>query len=163
MPVLVVPADAPDAQGPIVIGFDASAPAERAVAAAGQLLRGREAVVLHVWRSLTRHSFAARAFEEAPLADVRETVRELDAMLEGWGSEDAERGAALAREHGLDADARAVESRGPVAHALLEAAEAEDAAAIVVGRRGRGAVTSALLGSVSSSLVHAADRPVLVA
>ncbi|HEX2057385.1 MAG TPA: universal stress protein, partial [Actinomycetota bacterium] len=103
-----------------------------------------------------------RALEQAPLAEVRDTVRELDAMLAQCGSEDAERGAVLAREHGLDALARAVESRAPVAHAILEAAEAEDAAAIVVGRRGRGAIASALLGSVSSAVVHAADRPVLV-
>lgn len=161
-PVLVVPEHASDARGPILIGFDTSEAAEHAVATAGRLLHGHRATVLRVWRSLTRHSVPARALEQAPLAEVRDTVRELDAMLAQWGGEDAERGAALAREHGLDALARAVESRGPVAHAMLEAAQAEDAAAIVVGRRGRGAIASALLGSVSSAVVHAADRPVLV-
>ena len=45
----------------------------------------------------------------------------------------------------------------------VEAAEAHDAPAIVIGRRGRGALAAAVLGSVSMSLLHAADRPVLVA
>ena len=55
--------------------------------------------------------------------------------------------------------------------ALREAAGAGAAAARrrggrggrVAGRRGRGATASAVLGSVSASLLHAADRPLLIA
>jgi len=163
LPVLVVPEEATRAGGPVIVAFDRSEPAARAVAAAGRLLPGRDALVLHVWRSRIRHSLAGQAFQHAPLAEVRDSVNDLDRLFEDWGREEAERGAALAAEHGLHARARAIESAGPAAWALLEAARSEDAAAIVVGRRGRGEVASAILGSVSASILHAADRPVLIA
>jgi nucleotide-binding universal stress UspA family protein len=117
---------------------------------------------VHRWRSPIRHSVAGRALEHVSLADIGETVEELDAMFEQWGREEAERGARLAREHGLDARPCPLESSGPPARAILEIGDAEDAAAIVTGRGGRGRVASALLGSVTSSIVHAAERPVLV-
>jgi nucleotide-binding universal stress UspA family protein len=52
---------------------------------------------------------------------------------------------------------------GSPAKAVLELARSLDVDLIVVGSRGLGAVRAALLGSVSSEIVHHADRPVLVA
>jgi nucleotide-binding universal stress UspA family protein len=52
---------------------------------------------------------------------------------------------------------------GSPAKAILEFARSRDADLIVVGSRGLGAIKGALLGSVSSEIVHQADRPVLVA
>jgi nucleotide-binding universal stress UspA family protein len=52
---------------------------------------------------------------------------------------------------------------GSPAKAILNLARSRDVDLIVVGSRGLGAVKSALLGSVSSEIVHHADRPVLVA
>jgi nucleotide-binding universal stress UspA family protein len=56
----------------------------------------------------------------------------------------------------------AVEAKGGVADALLSLARERGAAAIVVGSRGLGGAASALLGSVSSKLIHEADRPIVV-
>lgn len=53
--------------------------------------------------------------------------------------------------------------QGSPAKAVLELAKSRDVDLIVVGSRGLGAVKAALLGSVSSEIVHHADRPVLVA
>jgi nucleotide-binding universal stress UspA family protein len=52
---------------------------------------------------------------------------------------------------------------GSPADAILDVARTHGGDLIVVGSRGRSAVTGAVLGSVSSDLVHRADRPVLVA
>ncbi len=49
-----------------------------------------------------------------------------------------------------------------IAAAILSVADDVDAKAIVLGTRGRGGVTSMMLGSVSRAVLHHADRPVLV-
>ena len=51
---------------------------------------------------------------------------------------------------------------GSPAKAVLELARSRDVDLIVIGSRGLGALKGALLGSVSSAIVHHADRPVLV-
>ena len=60
---------------------------------------------------------------------------------------------------------RAVETRvleGEPAHALVGLAEAEEAAAIVIGSRGRGGFKRAVLGSVSDHVIRHAPCPVIV-
>jgi nucleotide-binding universal stress UspA family protein len=52
---------------------------------------------------------------------------------------------------------------GSPAEKILEVAETHGADLIVIGSRGRGAITGTILGSVSSAVVHRSDRPVLVA
>ena len=70
--------------------------------------------------------------------------------------------AAVAGDAGV---ARHAEQRvvfGEPSEALVGAARDDDAMFIVVGSRGMGGVRSALLGSTSSSVLRAADRPVVV-
>jgi nucleotide-binding universal stress UspA family protein len=66
----------------------------------------------------------------------------------------------LVRNEGCEADAEVLEGNAP--DRVVELAQARNAPLIVVGSRGLGAVAGALLGSVSSAIIHRADRPVLV-
>jgi nucleotide-binding universal stress UspA family protein len=81
--------------------------------------------------------------------------------------EEIERGARdvlamVAADVGIADDAERRVVLGPASEALVEAARDDDATLIVVGSRGMGGLRSALLGSVSSSVLREADRPVVV-
>ena len=66
-----------------------------------------------------------------------------------------------ASRYGIEADYEVV--GGEPAAAIVDFARARDADLIVVGSRGLGRVSGAILGSVSRAVVQHADRPVLVA
>jgi len=162
VPVVVIPEREPE-DGPLVLGYDRSAESRAAIADAATLFPGRAALVVHAWSSPVRRSFAGMQLLETPVDEVQQLARSLDEMYEGDAEELAEEGAALAREAGLEAEAVAVESGRSVWRAIAALADERGAAAIAVGSRGRGAMKAAVLGSVSSGLVHNARRPVLVA
>jgi nucleotide-binding universal stress UspA family protein len=56
----------------------------------------------------------------------------------------------------------AIEAAGPVWKTIVEIADRDDAATIVMGSRGLTGLRAMLLGSVSSAVVHHADRPTLI-
>jgi nucleotide-binding universal stress UspA family protein len=67
------------------------------------------------------------------------------------------------RAHSAGAPTIVLESRsGNVAQAILGFADEKDAEAIIVGKRGSGALTDVLLGSVSQKLVNLASRVIMV-
>jgi nucleotide-binding universal stress UspA family protein len=124
-------------------------------------LPAREAIVLHVWKSLLGHTLTGAAMLHAPLEEIRESAGELGRVLEESVRAITEDGLARALEHGLRARPMTVESVGSVAQTVMRVADESDAAVVVLGRTGHGAIAGALLGSVSASLMHGSDRPVL--
>jgi nucleotide-binding universal stress UspA family protein len=160
--VLVVPPGAGDLDGPTLIGYDGSEGAGAAVDAAARLLPGRPAIVVHAWSSPLERSYAGQSLALVPLREIGELRRDVQEMFAGHSAELAEEGAARARAAGLDATAKPVEAHEGTWRALAAAAESEGAAVVVAGNRGRGAMASSILGSVSAGLVHNADVPVLV-
>jgi nucleotide-binding universal stress UspA family protein len=74
----------------------------------------------------------------------------------------AEAGVRIARAAGLDAEPVAIEATGSVWAAIVEIADRHDASTIVMGSRGLTGLRSLLFGSVSSAVVHHADRPTLI-
>ena len=119
-------------EGPVLLCYDGSDHADRAIRRAATLLRPRRAVVVHV-----------------PQRPFKDGV--------------AESGRRLALEAGFDPVAAVEAGHGPVTTVVLQEARNRSASVIVVGPHGRSRAPSALLGSVSSALVHRADVPVLVA
>jgi nucleotide-binding universal stress UspA family protein len=72
----------------------------------------------------------------------------------------SEAGAALAREAGVDATAHT--AHGDVVDAIADAATVFGADMLVVGSRGHGPLTGAVLGSVSHALVRRSPVPVTI-
>jgi nucleotide-binding universal stress UspA family protein len=122
------------------------------------LLGGRHAVVLTVWQpTVGLGSFAWSGATENMLNYV-----ELDRAAAELGGRIANEGARIAQDAGLQAEPVAVEATGPVWKTILEIADRQEAAAIIMGSRGLTGVRSMLLGSVSTAVVHHAERPTLV-
>lgn len=145
---------------PVLIGYDGSDHARAALRATARLLPARPAVVAAVWRRLGPAGQAARI--GLPDAVLSGGVAALNDEARAAALATAEEGAGLLREQGVAAEAREAEATDGTAGALAALAAEHDAAVVVAGARGRSAVTSAALGSVTHSLLHLAHRPVLV-
>jgi nucleotide-binding universal stress UspA family protein len=128
-------------------------------AVADLISRPVDAVVLTVWETVATRLALAGAF-----AAGSTTGREdLDSEEESFARSVAEEGALRANEHGYKASPMTKESFEGIPKAILETADELSARLIVCGQRGRGALRSTLLGSVSHALTSHTRRPILVA
>jgi nucleotide-binding universal stress UspA family protein len=143
----------------LVIGYDGSDSARAAVAAAGALFAGAEAVVANVHPEPARPDQGAMAGIALPSDVIRTGLEELARQTRERSRALAEEGEALAGEAGLRATAATPTGSRPW-RTLLELAE--DADVLVTGTRGRGPIGRAVLGSTASTLVHHTRVPLLV-
>lgn len=145
------------ADGPLLLCYDGSDAAAHAIERAGLLFRGRNALVVTVWQPTALGSLAWSGATAS-----MDSFVELDRTAAEAGGRVACEGVRIAQEAGLDAEPVAVEATGPVWESILEIADRGDAATIVMGSRGLTGLRAVLLGSVSSAVVHRADRPTLI-
>jgi nucleotide-binding universal stress UspA family protein len=143
---------------PVLFCYDGSEGSKTALAAAAELVKPADAVVLVVWMSAAVQLARAGSFVVAVPNEG-----EIDEQEATSARAVAEEGAAAARERGYRASARIAQASESVAKTIDEIAQEIDAALIVCGQRGRGAIGSALLGSVSHALAAHTKRPVLIA
>jgi nucleotide-binding universal stress UspA family protein len=144
---------------PVLFCYDGSDGSRTAMRAATELVaHPAEAVVLTVWVPASTQLALSGSFAMTVLSNEGE----LDSEEAVAAAAVAEEGAAGAREHGYDASPRVETGSEGVVHSILAVADELDARMIVCGQRGRGAVRSALLGSVSHALSGHARRPVLI-
>ena len=137
--------DAPDDWYEIVVGYDGSEPAKRALARAATLADERtRIVVVAITEPYPRSGVTIPANEDA--AEIQRRRDDLD---------DAR---AIMSQRGVRADF--VQRRGTAADVLVEASR--DADLVIVGSRKLSRLRRLLLGSVSAKIVHDAACDVLV-
>jgi nucleotide-binding universal stress UspA family protein len=139
---------------PILICYDGSKDAQRAIDAAADLLGPRRAVVLDVGPPLTPAESLVVTAPVTPGAAFEE-LNEDDARQR------AHAGAELARRAGFVAEARAGLA-APTWEGIVDTADELDAAVIVLGSRGLKGAREAFEGSVSHQVAEQAGRPVLI-
>jgi nucleotide-binding universal stress UspA family protein len=147
----------------ILVPYDGSADAQAAIDHAAQLLPGAKVTVVTVWEPyfdmLARSGSAGWGMGGGGSFEGSEDI---DASTQAAALRTATDGALRATDAGLVATPRCATRDGDIATTILGVAADVDADLIVLGTRGRGGMTSFLLGSVSHSLVQHADRPVMV-
>jgi nucleotide-binding universal stress UspA family protein len=139
----------------VVVGVDPSSAGQAALrfALREALVRGTELVAVRTW---TPPAFTMTY----PVASVV-TALEDDQAAEARTVVEDQLKLAVEDVPGADAvERRVVVAHGPAAQVLVD--EGRDATLLVVGSRGLGALSRAVLGSVSSSVLHHAIGPVAV-
>lgn len=133
----------------ILLATDGSSDAEKALEYAGELAIRDEAqvIVVHAFESVP--GYLGEPMKDKIVERHVNRGRELaDAAMQALQSRD------------ISAETEVLE--GPPADAILRVADTRDVDLIVMGSRGRGAMTSLLLGSVSHRVLAHADVPVLI-
>jgi nucleotide-binding universal stress UspA family protein len=135
----------------IVLAFDGSPPARRALSFAEELATAFHSaltVVHAIHVPVTPPEAALAGWAELLAAEQRAGEALVDEAVES------------ARKRGFQADARVVV--GSPAEQLAEAARGPDVDLVVAGTTGKGAMARVLLGSVTTRLLHICPKPVLV-
>jgi nucleotide-binding universal stress UspA family protein len=139
---------------PVLICYDGSDDARRAISVTAGILGPRSAVVLDVEPVLTpAESYAVMASAA--------TGVEFEGLNAREGLARADEGAALARAAGFDAVPRSALA-AETWEGVLDVADEVDAAAIVIGSHGTSGVRALIEGSVSHDVARHSRRPLLV-
>jgi nucleotide-binding universal stress UspA family protein len=121
-------------------------------------MKPADAVVLVVWMPAAVQLSRAGSFVVAVPNEGQ-----IDEQEAAAAQAIAEEGAAGARKRGYNASARIAQANESVAKTIHEVAQEIDTGLVVCGQRGRGAIGSALFGSVSHALATHTKRPLLIA
>jgi nucleotide-binding universal stress UspA family protein len=143
------------ANGPILICYDRSEGARRAIETAADLFPGRKAIVLHVWSPAALIASTYGGMVSLPSYD--------DAELQQAALTLSDEGARLAGAAGLAASPESIECTcAGTWRTIIDVADEYDAGVIVLGARGLSTFKSFVLGSVSHGVAQHSHRPVLV-
>jgi len=150
---------------PILIGYDGSDTARRAVREAADLFSSRRALVVTVWEPGLAYEASTLTADPTGLGPEPvdpAAAQEVDDASKAHADRVAEEGVALAKSFGLQAEALAVADEGNVADAIVEQGNDRGVAAIVVGSRGLSGLRARLEGSTSNAVAKHATCPVVL-
>ncbi|WP_024795695.1 universal stress protein [Tomitella biformata] len=145
----------------ILIAYDGSENAQRAIEYAGRFLAAERAVLVTVWEPMIRQAARMSGLSGMMQPD----------WLPDEGGDDvahveardvAEEGLALARKAGLTVEARCVESGTTVWTTIVEIADELNADVIVTGTRGTTGLRSLIHSSTADQVLRHSRRPVLI-
>lgn len=144
--------------GTVVVGYDGSDQAEYALrwAADEADLEGRTLTIVSVVQSLTGYELSALA----NMAGAWNPPTEIRAAIHKHAQDDLDEAKAALHQSMPDLRVETVLREGDVRQVLLDLSE--HAASLFIGSRGRGAVKSLVLGSVSVALARGGHCPVFV-
>ncbi len=131
-PVVVVPA-APPRDGPVVVAYDGSLPAARALA----------------------------AFEASGLAQSGHVVIVCVAVPENGGAERAQRARQFLASHQIEAEVEVITASGPPVPLILERVKELRAGLVVVGAYGQPVLREFVIGSVTRTILEACPVPIM--
>ncbi|MFF2553806.1 universal stress protein [Nocardia sp. NPDC058058] len=145
----------------MLIAYDGSENARRAVEYAGRFLSANRAVVLTAWEPMARQ--AARL---SGLSGVMQPEWMPDDEIEDVAYVDARtinsEGVRLAKLAGLNAEASTVECTTTIWNAIVEVADDLDVDIIVAGTRGATGIRALMHSSVADAVLKHCHRPVLM-
>lgn len=133
----------------ILVPVDGSANSKRAFEKAVSLASGGSATALYVIETPPTVYVESQKVLDAAMAKYK---KEADEVLDGYE--------AMAASHGIKIEA--VIAEGDPGTAIVSYAEKGGFDMIVMGSRGRGKITEAVLGSVSSKVLKDAKCPVVI-
>jgi nucleotide-binding universal stress UspA family protein len=143
----------------ILIAFDGSPTARRAVHYASRFLAADRAVVLTVWAPMDRGSDPVSYDLDGPPdpapADETDIALVEAQRISGEGLD-------LALAHGLPAEARCVAQTVSVWQAIIDVADEVDADLVVTGTRATTGFRSLVQSSVADHVLRRGHRPVLI-
>jgi nucleotide-binding universal stress UspA family protein len=155
-----------NAAAPVLIAYDGSDTARRAVHEAAELFGSRRALVVTVWEPGLAYEASAMTADPTGLGPEPvdfATAQKVDDRFQARADHVAQDGTALAKSLGLQAEPLVVAEEGlNVADAIVELARKRDVAAIVVGSRGLSGLRARLEGSTSNEVAKHASCPVLL-
>ena len=144
----------------LVLGYDGSDTGKKALAHTAELARNlNDGEVFVVSAFEFSIGYVPMGMTDSPIMISAEYDQHIDLVRSACDQQIAEAVQQL-QAAGVAASGDAREGK-PV-DALLEAAREKQAAAIVVGSHGEGAMSAAFLGSTALKLLHHSDIPVLV-
>ncbi len=141
----------------LLLCYDGTDRAKRAIEVAAHLFPGASAKVVHVWEPIER--VVARYAALAPY--LGENVGEADSEVSGQSSALAGEGAELASAAGLHASAHSAVLETTVWEAVINAAEEHGADVIITGTRSLHGARELLAGTLSHSLLQHGTIPLL--
>ncbi len=143
----------------IMIAYDGTPNARRAVSYAGRFLDAERTVVLTVWAPMRQGPDPVSIDLDGPPDPLDQDDRDI-AYADAWRTN--EEGTSLAREVGLRAEPLCIAAEGTVWRTIIDTADRIQADLIVTGTRGTSGLRSLLQSSVADHVLRHGRRPVLI-